>query len=63
MVWIEAGLLIALILAASGPHGGYMYRVFEGERTWLTRVFAPVERAVYVVCRIEPASEMSWMRG
>ena len=38
----------------------YMYRVFEGERTWLSPVFVPVEKAVYAICRIDPDREMSW---
>jgi K+-transporting ATPase ATPase A chain len=42
------------------PLGIYMYRVFEGERTFLAPVLAPVERAVYAFCRIDSDREMSW---
>jgi K+-transporting ATPase ATPase A chain len=37
-----------------------MALVFEGGRTWLTPVVAPLERALYRICRIDPAREMSW---
>lgn len=60
MVWIEAGLLIILVLAASGPVASYMYRVFEGEQTFVSPFLAPVERAVYWFCRIDAGTEMSW---
>ena len=42
------------------PLGLYMARVFGGERTWLTPVFAPVERFVYRAAGVDPASEMPW---
>lgn len=61
MVWIEAGLLIALVLTASGPLGSYMHRVFEGGRTWLSPVMAPAERCVYRLCLVDPQREMTWM--
>jgi K+-transporting ATPase ATPase A chain len=40
--------------------GGYLKRVFEGERTGLTPVLAPVERLVYRTAGIDPTTEMPW---
>ena len=57
--WLQAGLFFALILALTKPLGIYMARVFSGERTWVSPVFAPVERAFYRICRIDPAREMT----
>jgi K+-transporting ATPase ATPase A chain len=57
--WLQAGLFFALILALTKPLGLYMARVFDGERTWLSPAFAPVERAFYRVCRIDPEQEMT----
>ncbi len=37
-----------------------MARVFMGERTFLSPVMAPIESAIYKVCRIDPESEMGW---
>ena len=57
--WLQAGFFFALVLALTRPIGSYMARVFSGERSVLSPVFAPVERALYRVCRIDPAREMS----
>jgi potassium-transporting ATPase potassium-binding subunit len=40
--------------------GGYIARVMEGERTFLSPVVGPLERAIYRVAGIDPAAEQSW---
>ena len=57
--WLQAAFVFALVCVCIVPLGIYMYRVFEGERTVLTPVFAPVERGLYAICRIRD-DEMSW---
>ncbi len=57
--WLQALVFLALVIALTKPLGAYMARVFQGERTFLSPVFAPVERLVYRACRIDPTSEMS----
>src|SRR3981081_3401741 len=58
--WIQAVLVFALVCVLVKPLGAYMARVFEGERVLLSPVLAPVERALYRVCRIDAAREMGW---
>jgi K+-transporting ATPase ATPase A chain len=58
--WLQALVLFALIVLAVKPLGIYMARVFAGERTFLSPVFVPLERAVYRLARIDPAQEMPW---
>jgi potassium-transporting ATPase potassium-binding subunit len=58
--WLQDLLLFLVVLACVKPVGGFMGRVFSGERVWLTPIIAPIESAIYKVCRIDPASEMSW---
>src|SRR5580658_1798748 len=58
--WLQAILLFALVWLCVKPLGGYMATVFEGGRTWMTPVVGPIERALYRICRIDPAREMSW---
>jgi potassium-transporting ATPase potassium-binding subunit len=53
-------LLIGTLLVR--PVGGYLARVFDGERTWLDPVLRPLERAVYRVAGVDPAAEMDWKR-
>jgi potassium-transporting ATPase potassium-binding subunit len=40
--------------------GRYMYRVMEGERTFLSPILGPVERGIYRVCGIDADNEMDW---
>jgi potassium-transporting ATPase potassium-binding subunit len=42
------------------PLGGYMARVFEGERTWLDFLLRPVERFIHKITRVDSALEMNW---
>jgi len=59
--WIQALVIFGIVIACVKPLGAYMARVFEGERTFLSPVFAPVEGAIYRICRIDPKAEMSWL--
>ena len=43
--WIQIALYCAIIIAITKPLGGYMTRVFNGERTFLSPLLRPVERA------------------
>ncbi len=58
--WLQAAVVFAIVCALVKPLGTYMARVFQGERVFLTPVMGPVERAVYRLCRIDAAREMSW---
>jgi K+-transporting ATPase ATPase A chain len=51
--------LIVLALLAK-PLGGYMARVYQGERTLLGRLVGPVERLSYRVIGVNPDQEMTW---
>ncbi len=58
--WLQALLLFLVVLACVKPLGGFMARVFSGERVFLTPIVAPIESAIYNICRIDPTLEMSW---
>jgi K+-transporting ATPase ATPase A chain len=53
-------LFCALVAVVTKPLGRYMARVFAGERTIMTPLVAPLERAIYRLCRIDSAHEMRW---
>lgn len=57
--WLQAALFFALVVALTKPLGIYLARVFSGERTMLSAVFAGVESGFYRVLRIDPKREMS----
>ncbi len=50
-------LLIVLVLVK--PVGGYLARVFAGEKTFLNPLLRPVERSIYALCRIDAEQEMT----
>jgi K+-transporting ATPase ATPase A chain len=59
--WAQIALLLLLVAAAAWPLGGFLARVFNGERTILSPVLRPVERAFYAAGGINPAQEQTWL--
>jgi len=53
-------VLLGALAAIAKPLGAYMAKVFQGESTFLSRPLAPVERAIFRTCGIDPATEQSW---
>ncbi|UGS38461.1 Potassium-transporting ATPase potassium-binding subunit [Capillimicrobium parvum] len=58
--WIQIAVFCAMIVAAVPLLGGYMARVFTGERVLLTPVLAPVERLLYRILRVDPQRSQGW---
>ena len=54
---IYAGLLTAVTPLL----GGYMKKVFSGERTFLDPVLRPLERLTYRLCRVDPSRDQTWI--
>jgi len=42
------------------PLGGYMTRVFNGERTFLSPVLVPIERGLYALAGTSERDEQHW---
>ncbi len=57
-VALYAGFLL-IILVLVKPIGGYLARVFAGERTFLDPALRPVERFIYALCGIDAEQEMN----
>ncbi|HEY0145505.1 MAG TPA: potassium-transporting ATPase subunit KdpA, partial [Methylovirgula sp.] len=55
--WIQIALYSVVIIALTKPVGFYLTRVFSGERTFLSPILRPVERAIYAVCGVNEAEE------
>ena len=58
--WFQILLFLGVILALTKPFGTFMYRVFEGEKTWLTPILRPVERVIYKIGGVKEDEEMPW---
>ena len=59
--WIQILLYCAIIVAITPVLGGYMTRVFNGERTLLSPVLRPVETAIYWAGGVDKKREQHWL--
>jgi K+-transporting ATPase ATPase A chain len=59
--WIQILVYCAIIVALVKPLGWYMTRVFNGERTFLSPVLQPVERAIYWFGGVDERREQNWL--
>ena len=58
--WFQILLFCGIIFALVKPLGFYMARVFNGERTLLSPVLAPVERGLYALAGTSKREEQHW---
>jgi K+-transporting ATPase ATPase A chain len=56
--WLQILFYSVLLLALTKPLGVYMVRVYDGSLRWL----APVERAIYRLCGVDPEEDQHWTR-
>ncbi len=59
--WIQILVFCAVIAAITPLLGGYMTRVFRGERTFLAPVLRPVEAALYRAGGVDEKREQGWL--
>jgi K+-transporting ATPase ATPase A chain len=53
-------VLFVLLTMLTKPLGGYMAKVYQGKRTILSPIFAPLENGIYRVTGINKNAEMNW---
>jgi K+-transporting ATPase ATPase A chain len=59
--WIQIILYCAIVVALTPLLGGYMTRVFNGERTFLSAVLVPLEKALYWAGGVDDKREQHWL--
>jgi potassium-transporting ATPase potassium-binding subunit len=59
--WMQIVLFCVIVVALVKPLGGYMTRVFNGERTFLSPVLRPVEVVLYAVGGVDEKREQHWL--
>jgi K+-transporting ATPase ATPase A chain len=59
--WLQVALYCVLLVLLTKPLGGYMTRVFAGERTPLSPVLRPLERGLYRISGVNEAEEQHWV--
>ena len=55
-------IFFAIVVAITKPLGIFMYRVFEGKRTFLHPIVRPVEHLIYWLGGVREDEEQSWIR-
>jgi potassium-transporting ATPase potassium-binding subunit len=55
--WLQILLYCAIVVAITPALGAYMTRVFGGDRTLLSPILRPVERAIYKIAGVDERTE------
>ena len=58
--WIQILVFCGIVILLVKPLGGYMTRVFSGERTFLSPILLPTERALYRLAGTSEREEQHW---
>ncbi|MGE0741885.1 MAG: potassium-transporting ATPase subunit KdpA [Hyphomonadaceae bacterium] len=58
--WLQIGLFVLIVALIVRPLGGYMARLFAGERVLLTPLLRPIENAFYWLGGVKADQEQSW---
>ncbi|MBB3310142.1 K+-transporting ATPase ATPase A chain [Rhizobium sp. BK196] len=59
--WLQILLYCGIVLVLVKPLGGYMTRVYSGERTFLSPVLVPIERGLYAAAGTSEREDQHWM--
>src|SRR5215471_975553 len=59
--WVQIALFSVIVILITRPLGGYMTRVFSGERTFLSPVLRPLEAGLYRIGGVNETREQHWV--
>jgi K+-transporting ATPase ATPase A chain len=59
--WLQIALYCVIIIAITKPLGGYMMRVFGGDRAFLSPILRPIERALYGISGVDEQEDQHWV--
>src|SRR5260370_35269724 len=59
--WLQIALYCVMIVLLVKPLGGYMTRVFTGERIFLSPVLGPLERVFYRLSGVDERRDQNWL--
>ena len=60
--WLQIALFAAIVGLLTRPLGGYLARVYGGERTFLHPLLGPIETGLYRLAGVRPDAEQTWYR-
>jgi K+-transporting ATPase ATPase A chain len=59
--WLQITIYAVLVALLTKPFGGYMTRVFAGERTLASPVLRPLELGLYKLSGVDEKQEQNWV--
>ncbi|MDD3338666.1 MAG: potassium-transporting ATPase subunit KdpA [Lachnospiraceae bacterium] len=59
---IQYVLYLVVLVALAIPLGAYIGKVMNGEKTFLSRICVPCEKAVYKLMRVKSEEQMTWKK-
>ncbi|MFL1876001.1 potassium-transporting ATPase subunit KdpA [Hansschlegelia beijingensis] len=59
--WGQIALYCVIVLLLVRPLGGFLTRLYSGERTFLHPALAPVERGFYRLAGVRPEQDQGWL--
>lgn len=57
---LQIAFYFTVLFACAKPLGGYMAKVYSGEKTLLGKILRPVESICYRLAGVHPENEMNW---
>jgi K+-transporting ATPase ATPase A chain len=58
--WLQLAVVTGILFACAKPLGLYMARVYQGEKTFLSRACGPIERWLFRLAGVNPDAETGW---
>ncbi|WP_214472068.1 potassium-transporting ATPase subunit KdpA [Mesorhizobium sp. dw_380] len=58
--WLQILFYCGIVVLLAKPLGGYMYRVFNGKRTFLSPLLGPIERGLYRISGTSEREDQHW---
>ena len=59
--WLQIALYCVVVTLLVKPLGGYITKVFNDERHFLSSVLGGLERGIYRLCGVDETQEQHWM--
>jgi potassium-transporting ATPase potassium-binding subunit len=60
--WLQIAIFMVAIGLLTRPLGGYLARVYSGQRTLLQLVISPIERMLYRLAGVKAENEQNWLQ-
>src|SRR5215472_11732049 len=57
---LQIALYVVALCLITRPVGLHLWRVFDGQRTFLSPVVGPLERGIYRLTGVDPQAEQGW---